>query len=59
MYIQFLFIDFSFEYLSILAGTLVFAVVSVKAQMKKEVNFLLSILCYLVFFNLLFLGSIV
>lgn len=48
-------VDFSFEYLSILAGTLVFAVVSVRAQMKKEVNFLF----FLILFYLVFLGCIV
>ena len=50
MYVQFLFVDFSFEYLSILAGTLVFAVVSVKAQMKKEVNFLFYQFCVIWYF---------
>ena len=56
---QFFFIDFSFEYLSILAGTLVFAVVSVKAQMKKEVNFCFINFLLFGIFNLVFVGSIV
>ena len=36
---NFLFADFSFEYLSIIAGTVVFAVVSVRAQRNKEVKY--------------------
>ena len=50
-----LFVDFCFEYLSILAGAIVFAVVSVKAQMKKEVNFLFVF----IFFYLVFSGGII
>lgn len=41
---MFVFADFSFEYLSLLAGTIVFAVVSVRAQRKKEVNILVQLL---------------
>ena len=38
-YIIFLFADFSFEYLSLLAGVVAFAVISVRAQRKKKVEF--------------------
>ena len=37
---EFLFADFSFEYVSLLVGVVAFAVISVRAQRKKEVKIL-------------------